>query len=805
MGPDLHFALRQLRRNPAFAATAVLVLGLGVGVATAMFSVLYGVLLRPLPYLHPEQLVSLSFPSNNANAVGMVSLPYVQDWQRQSRSFEQIAYDAPRLATLQTSADTEEILAEGCSWNLFATLGVRPRLGRGFLPDDQTGRHNVAVLSDALWHELFAAQPNIVGRHIQLSHADFTIVGVMPPGFTFPLGDAGLWTPYAPAPGFAGRGDFTLEAIARLRPGVSAAAAQAELSAVQAVIVHAHPEEHDRTQVWVRSYAAGVVAGVRPALLALGGAVALVWLIACFAVAGLVLTRMAARQRELAVRAALGASRRRLARQLLAESLCLGGLASLAGLAIAAGALAALRHLLLQRLPGGMSVTLSAPVLLGLAALTLVSVLAVGSVPALWLPRAAAQASLREGASTASRGQARVREALVVAEIALALLFVASAGLLLRTLFTLRAVPLGFATDNLITTALVMPSGRFDHENMVQVFDQPLLQRLQALPGVRAAALTSVVPLEPGFTMTGRFEFVDRPHLPDSQQPQGDVRFSSPDYAAVLGIPILHGRFFDARRDTPTSPMVLVVNQAFAARFFPGQDAVGQQIALGKKRAATIIGVLANVHERALNMPPAPVMHFSTTQLSPSDGFYPMATAFGDLAVRTRGPAAGAIGEIRAALHAVAPDVAPQGFSTMRQLVADSMGSQILGARLLGLFSLAALVIALAGLYGVLAFAVAQRRRELGIRIALGAQPARILRLVLGHALALLALGLALGLVLALACGRVLAAYLYHVPDHDPATLALAMLLLAAAGLAAAWLPARQAAQVNPVEALHSE
>ncbi|HVA63606.1 MAG TPA: ABC transporter permease, partial [Terriglobales bacterium] len=581
---DLRFAARQLRRNPGFALTSVLVLGLGVGVGTAMFSVLDAVLLRPLPYSHPEQLASLSFPITPGDIGGSVSGPDARDWQRRSRSFSQIAYCGPNLGILQIGGEALTVENDGCSGNLFSTLGVEPALGRGLLPSDQASKAKVAVLSDALWRGDFQGR-DVLGRTAKLNGVDYMIVGVMPAGFSFPYGATGIWTPYAPPPGEDQRGDLMLGAIGRLRPGVSPARAQAELSAVQATIAREHASDHLADSAVVRDYRDSLVGKVRPALEALAGAVALVWLIACVAVAGLLLTRLAARRRELAVRTALGASRSRLARQLLAESLLLGGLASVAGLGLAAAALALLRRFLVSRLPFGMTVALSTPVLLGLVGLTLASVVLVGLAPALLAARAPAQEGLAGGAATPGANQSRLRESLVVAEIALALVLLASAGLLLRTLYALRQVPLGFATQHLVIAQLQFPPGRFDHQDMARSFDRPLLARLDALPGVEVATITSVVPLERGNTMTGSFEFVGR-SVPNDQCPQGDLRITGPDYPAVFGIAVERGRFFDARLDTPTSPKVMVVNHTFAARYFPGQNPIGQQIAFGKKKFA---------------------------------------------------------------------------------------------------------------------------------------------------------------------------------------------------------------------------
>ncbi|HEY8056116.1 MAG TPA: ABC transporter permease [Terriglobales bacterium] len=807
---DLRYGARQLRRNPAFTLTAVLVLGLGMGVATTLFSVMHAVLLRPLPYAHPEQLVTIAEPRGDAPGFWSSSHPDVLDWRSGNHSLAALAFYGLNAATLRNDSTTLLVGDYPASANLFSTLGVRLAAGRTFTPGEMASHAAVAVISHHLEQKWFAGQPAL-GKTLQLDGKPVTVIGVLPAAMRFPYDQpADVWTPYVTsAPD--DRGQSGLLVIARLRPGVSLAAARSEISALQAALAQRYGNLHLPDRVEMHRYVDQMQGAARPALGGLGVAVGLIWLIACASVAGLLLTRMAGRRRELGVRTALGAGRGRILRQLLSESLLLGLLAGGAGWLTAALLLGALRPWILSHVAAfgvpAAAVAINPATLGVLLAATLLSVILIGLAPAWMGVRTPVTAGLGDRSSGVSRGQARLRNALVIAEIALALLLLAGAGLLLRTLYALQQVPLGFSGTNVVTTRLHVQPHRYQSQSIYQTFEAPLLERLRALPGVQAAAITSTVPLAQGVSLKGKFGIVGRPNLKAEDQPEGDMRYTSPDYPRVFGIPMERGRFFDAALDTPTSQAVAVINQAMAARYFPGQNPVGQEITLGKKQTATIIGVISDVRETAVGLPPGPEIHFSTTQLAPhgSAPFYNIGSHFVRVAVRGSGNPAALIPEIRAALHTVAPEVAPDEFDTMRQVVADSLGDQTFAARLLGIFALSALAIALAGLYGLLAYTVAQRRKEFGIRMALGAGRAEVAGLVFRQAAWLVGWGAAIGLALALGLTRLLAAWLYGVPARDPYTLAAVSLLLAACGLLASWFPARAAARVEPVIALRSE
>ncbi len=813
---DARYALRSLRRRPDFALAAVLVLGLGIGVATAMFSVLEAALLRPLPYPHSNRLVVLAErkagPAGVASRFLYASAPDARDWQRLSHSFTQIAYYREQRASLELPQQTDVVNDVQTDGRALAVLGLPPRLGRMLAPADATRHQPVAVLSHLLWQTAFHGDPYVVGRTIHVATGTFVVIGVMPASVTYPFGGPVIWTPWAPGPGDDARNNADVHVLARLRAGVSPARAQAEVAGIQARLARQYANLHLPGSAIAERYRDTLAAAARPALLALAAAVALVWLIACVGVSGLLLTRCAVRRRELEVRAALGASRARLAQQLLAEALWLSVAGGILGCVLARAAVSALHAFIAHRIIlVSRGIPMDARVLAVLSGLTLLSVLLVGALPA-WLSALAPRgASLRAGAvATGGRGQSRLREVLTALELALALVLLVAAGLMLRTLYALHAVRLGFQPENIVTATIQIPPGRFAKRNINTTLDQPLLSRLQSLPGVRAAAMATVAPLQRGFTAVMRFYGMSGRGLPPGKSTlRANLCFVSPEYPEVFGIPLLRGRFFNARRDTSATQSVVVVSQDFASDFYAGENPLGRPLFSSVKRhtQTLLIGVLADARYFSVSTPPGPAIFLSTSQLTPKSFAYEIAANFAQVAVRTQPGirSASVVPAIRAALHQVAPDLTTGEFSTMRELVAESIGDQTFAAELLSLFALAALAIALVGLHALLAYAVTQRTRELGIRMALGARRGQIMRLVIGRAAWLVAIGLAAGLALALALTRLLQAYLYKVRARDPWTLAAAMAALALAALAAAWFPARRAARLDPLTALREE
>jgi predicted permease len=807
---DLRYALRQLRHNPAFALLAITVLALGIGTSTAMCTVLRGVLFRPVPFPHPRSLVAIQEPRGPVSSFWNVEKRDFRDWQRTQHSLDQLAWHEGGMGTVEAPGGAQRINHDAVSANFFATLGVRPMLGRDFTATDEKQQTRTVILSYLVWHSAFHDDPSILGRSVRLDKLAYHVIGIMPRGFTFPLwDDVAVYTPPGSGP-TAGQDDFpSLDVIGRLHSGVSITQAQAELSAIQANIARTRtskegpPADH----VLIRRWWDTVVGDVRPALLAFAAAVLLVWLVACANVASLQLTRNSARERELAVRSALGAARSRIVRQLLTEGLLLSATASLFGLGLSIGLLRIIQHTLLRSIATGASAFhIDAAVLAAIVTLTFASTLLFGLLPAVSAARSSAQQGLQARAATATRRQNRLRDILIAAELSVTVLLLVASGLLLRSLQDLHHVPLGFRTDNILTTGMTIEPGRYDKTSANTALFDPLMTRLRQLPGVESVAI-STMPLDNSFTMSGMFDITGRKAARPQDKPQGNLRFASPDFPATFGIAVERGRFFRQGLDTPDSQPVVVVNHAFAARYLRGIDPLTAHIDIGDKApwsGVPIVGVLADTHDDSIAGQPSPAIYLSTTQLGPKNNFNAVAASFAQVAVRTRTPL-----DLTESIHHVLREVAPQipltDVQTMQQIVADSLGSQTLAARLISLFAAATLLIAVVGLYGLIAYSVRQRTREIGVRMALGAQRSQVVALFLRRALTLVASGLAIGLVASLFATRLLRSYLYGVRSSDPVTLAaVSFLLLLCAGLAA-WLPSHRAATIDPSQALRAE
>jgi predicted permease len=684
-------------------------------------------------------------------------------------------------------------------------------LGRDFISADEKQQTHTVVLSYPVWHSAFHDDPSIVGRSIRLDKVDYQVIGVMPRNFTFPIwDDNAVYTPpgWGPASG-KDEDNGSLEVIGRLRTGVSVEQAQAELSAIQANIARTRATpDPPPDRVLIRRWWDTVVGDVRPALLAFAAAVLLVWLVACANVAGLQLTRNSARQRELAVRSALGAARSRIVRQLLTECLVLSAVASALGIGLSVALLRIIEHTLLRSLSstGAVSLHVDFIVLAAVVALTFASTLLFGLLPALSAARSGAQQGLQARAGGPTHRQSRLRDILIAAELSVTVLLLVASGLLLRSLQDLRHVPLGFRTDNILTTSISMEPGRYDHRSVDLTLYQPLIARLRQLPGVESVAISSTTPLNHSFTMNGMFDITGSKNVRPEDKPQGNLRFASPDFPATFGIAIERGRFFEQALDTPDSQPAIVVNRSFVDRYLRGLDPLAVHLSMGKDAwsSVPILGVIANTHDDTVAGDPSPAIYLSTTQLGPKHNFNSIGATFAQVAVRTRTPL-----DLASSIHHVLREVAPEipltDVQTMQQIVADSLGSQTLAARLISLFAAATLLIAVVGLYGLIAYSVRQRTREIGIRMALGAQRSQVVALFLRRALTLVAAGLAIGLIASLFTARLLRSYLYGVHAHDPLTLfAVSIVLLLCAGLAA-WLPSHRAATIEPSVALRAE
>lgn len=814
---DIRYALRQLRRAPGFTLSVMLVLGLGIGANAAIFSILNVTLLQRLPFAKPAQLVTLeAVDAKGAPALAM--LPDTLDWQKQSHTLTDLAYYNYDNKYLETPAGDQRVSATAISPNLLATLGVVPALGRGFTAQEQQpGHDNVVLLSDAIWRNLYHADPAILGKAVSIEGVPSIVVGVMPAHFAFPLSDTlpQLWRPLTLNPGILTRdmNSESVEAIARIKPGTTPAAVQADLSSIQARLkpLYANPGIASliASAVQAKPYRATLNASERPALLALLAAIGVIWLIACANAANLMLTRGAARRRELAVRGALGASRARIVRQLLTESLLLAAGSAVVGLLLGAATLRLFAHALLKQLNLTQPPAFDLTVLAALLVLTLISTLLVGLVPALLATNTPIEQALRQDGAQAGTGRSRNRlqRSLVVVEIALSLSLLVACGLLLRTVFALHQVPLGFRTDHIVLVKPSVPAYKHKETGLTQSVYLPLLDRVRTMHGVQAAALTTVVPLDRSFQRAMQMSMWKDDKPGESGRIDLQIRASTTDLKNVFGFRVIEGRYFNAQ-DTPESAPVLVVNEAFARAYksILGKSIIGD-FAFGSSggRPAKAIGVVEDFRQVGVDKPAAPEIDMLASQLPLAESKNLGLDSHIQLVIRTSEPVAVFLPDLRRVLADASPDLRTAAITTMDHVVEDSLGPQALAAHLLEALGGLALFVALAGLYSLLAYMVALRTQELGIRIALGADRVHIVGLVLSQAAVLVVVGIAAGTAISLAAAHLIEHFLFGVRPHDTATLAASAALMLAVSLLAAWLPARRAAAIDPMQALRTE
>jgi predicted permease len=806
LGQDLRFGARQLRKNPGFTAVAVLTLALGIGANTAMFSLVNGVLLKPLPYRDSDRLVSLS---ENQREQGQdyvnLTAPGFTDWRRQSTVFEDLAAYQPGGFDLTGTGDPARLSGIRASASLFPLLRVQPELGRGFTQAEDTFEGDrVAVIAHRLWRERFGSATNVLGKKITLDGNSYTIVGIMSDGFWFAGLDADIWLPMAFEPWeMENRGGHNYQAIGRLKPGVTLDAARAEMKAITERL----SQQFELSRGWgatMRPLQEQLVRGSERPLYVLFGAVGFVLLIACANVANLLLARALGRSREFAIRGSLGAGRLRIVRQLVLESLILAGLGATAGWLLACGSLAALLQLGAVGLPRLENIHLDMAVAGFSILVTVVTGIAFGLAPAWFASRVSLGEVLKDAArgTTAKRG-GRIRGSFVAIQLALALVLLVGATLMLRSFARIHALNPGYVPEHILTGSLFMPDSRFpgnsfsEREPFRKAFLAQVVERAAALPGVESAAVVMGMPLTPvGASM--QVFVLGRPEPKPSEPQVSGYSQVSPNYFQTMGIPLLRGRHFD-NHDTVAAPFVAIVNESFARTFFPTGEVIGQRLRVMdgyRDQPTEIVGIIRDTRQRSITAQPAPEMYFPILQ---------RCWFVGQIVLKTKGDPAAQIPALTKAVAGLDSRQPLYAVRTLSSLMADSVAQQRLQMLLLSTFAGVALLLALVGVYGVMACVAAQRRHEIGVRMSLGAQRHQVQGLILKQVIRLSGTGIMAGLLAAYGLTRFLRNLLFEVSSSDPLTFIAVPCVLALAALAGGWLPARRAAKVDPMEALRAE
>ncbi|HLL75966.1 MAG TPA: ABC transporter permease [Pyrinomonadaceae bacterium] len=791
---DLRYGARTLAKQPGFAAVAVLTLALGIGANTAIFSVVNGVLLRPLPYREPERLLALR---------GNMSLPNLEDLKAQTRSFEAVGGLNARTLNYTGGGEPLQVDAGLVTADLFEVLGARAELGRTISAgEDVYGGERVVVLSHAFWQKHLGGDPGALGRTIQLSGSSYTIVGVLSPRFVSPAGNPEVWASVRVVDpvGTKFRGAHFLRTFWRLRDGATVEQAQGEIEAAWARLAEQHPAENRARRLTLQSLQERVVGDTRPALLILMGAVALVLLIACANYANLLLARSAARRHEVAIRAALGAGRGRIVRQMLTESVLLSVVGGLCGLGLASWGVDLLLALEPANLPRQSDIRLDWRVLaftLGVSGLT---GLVFGLAPAWNAARVDAQSALKEGGRGTVGGRSWLRGALVAAELALAVVLLVGAGLLVKSFARLRSVEPGFNPDNLLAMRMELPQSDYKEIPKQTEFRRRVLESLNTLPGVEAA-MVSEIPLGDD-SLFHNFLIEGRPAVAEGEEPELHSRTIGGDYFRVAGIPVVAGRALD-ERDREGAPLVGVVNESFARQYFGGGSPLGARVRWarveGEPRWITVVGVVGDVKQMGLNQPEEPAIYTPFAQSMQEW------KRWMHLVVRSKSDPATLTGAVKARVWSIDPQIPVTKVRTMDEVMSASVARQRFDMTLLAVFAAVALLLASVGIYGVVSYTVTQRTHEIGVRVALGAGRGDILRMVMGQGLALALAGVCLGVAGALALTRLLEGMLFGVGARDAATFALVPAALTAVALAACYLPARRATKVDPMVALRYE
>ena len=808
---DIRYAFRMLLKRPGFTVIVVLTLALGIGANTTIFSAIDAVLLNPLPYKDPERLVVI-WETNKQLGPEMwdrneAAIGNFLDWRSNNKSFDQLGALFDTSMNLTGVGEPQRIRSFVVTTNFFQVLGVQPMLGRSFLPESETpGSPFTAIISHELWHRQFGSDPNLIGKSLTLNAHQVEVIGVMPPGFAlqFPINmQVDMWVPFvidAADPDYHDRGNNFLYTVGRLKQGVSQEQAQTEMNLIASQLQQQYPATNAEKGVRVVALQKQIVGNVESYLYILFAAVGFLLLIACANVAGLLLARVTARHKEVAIRIAVGASRWRLVRQLLTESMILSILSGLLGLLLAYGGVKLLLALTPSDVPRLHEIGLHVPVFLWTLAISVATGVLFGLAPAIQASKPDLNTALKEssGRNPGSFQGSGLRNLLVVSEVAVALLLLVGAGLMTKSFSRLQRVDPGFDATNVVSMNLALPTSKY-RQQQVNIFYDQLLERVKNLPGVKSVAGVDFLPLGSG-NASSRFVIEGAPVVPLADRPYAGIRLITPDYFQTMSIPQLKGRSF-TDQDRENTPNVIIVNEALASHYWPNQDVVGKRLAISQEESGPpvwreIVGVVGNVRHKALETEVMPEAYFPYKQ---SPGNYM------SLVVRTASDPASMVPAIRSQVLSIDKDQPVSDVMTMEQRVAKSVAAKRFVMFLLGAFSILALGLAAVGIYGVMAYLVTQRTQEIGVRMALGAQKRDVLRLVVGKGMVLAIIGTAIGLVASLALTRLMRSLLFEVTPTDGLTFVIVSVVLLTVALLACYIPARRATKVDPLVALRYE
>jgi putative ABC transport system permease protein len=803
---DIRYALRSFSKNASFTAIAVITLALGIGANTAIFSAVNTVILRPLAFANPERLVVVWETNNQRNLnKEFAGAANFSDWQDRNQVFEAMAAYMKWNVNLTGVDDPERIPSALVTGSFFDTLGVRASIGRTLIPGDDTeGNDDVVVISHKLWQRRFGGDPAIIGQQIRIGQGSATVVGVMPSDFKFPDNEVDLWTPFpiTPAQTASRQGKF-LKVIARLKAGASIEQAQSEMDSIAAGLEQQYPDSNTGAGVNIVSMQEDDVRNSRQSLLILLGTVGFVLLIACANVANMFLTQTVSRQKEMAIRAALGASRRRLMRQLLTESLMLSLTGGVLGLLLALWGVDALSSINPGNIPRLDEINIDGRVLFFSLIISLVTSLLCGTVPALITSTPDLNSTLKdEGRSSTGSSSGKLRSILVVAEVALALVLLAGAGLMIRSFLNIQKVEPGFNPENIITMSVTLPTSKYRQTSQQTAFFQDVINRIDQIPGVRSVGAIQDIPLRQNSMTYEDLSIEGKASMPDGQVISAAYRVVTPGYFQTMSLPLITGRWFTERDNASSLPVVLI-NRSMSERYFRDEDPVGKRMKFGGDDSPwyEVIGVVSDVKHMGLDAEEGPAFYQPHSQRRTSFNFLRWMT----LAVKTEGDSLAMTPQIKGQVLAVDKDQPVYNIATMEQLLSDSLASPRFSTLLLGLFALLALVLSATGIYGVMSNSVMHRTREIGVRMALGAQPQDVMKMVIGQGMRLVVIGIVAGLVAALALTRLIMSLLFGVMPTDPITFAAITLLLAAVAFLACYIPARRATKVDPISALRYE